>query len=340
MKTLFKNRVRFFSVCLALLLFPFTIHAAPSGKIIFQHSTKPLDVWMSSVDGRNAHRLFKLPLFTMELSVQEGDRYILVVAEGMENKEIGDAEIGLDAYLLDTQNPRTGRKDLTLGRFDEISDAAISRNGDVVFSNMINQTHPDGIYLISSQEVHRPIPKVEKLFDGPAGYVDWAPNGEDVAFSNRDGIFLLNIFTRQTSLIVAGNNFNFRPVFSPDGKHLAFFTGTVSQNQLKHPYGISIVALDAPADVKQLKIKKGSFPRYITWSADGRYIAYALNSKDQLSCFAVRVNGGKQHIPIFRAFKGGLRVFEWTRKKYFPANVLTMTWAELKVSGLTGVEYE
>ena len=102
--------------------------------------------------------------------------------------------------------------------------------------------------------------------------------------------------------------------------------------------GIGIVDLHAPADVKQLKIKKGSFPQYITWSADGRYIAYALcDSQDQLSCFAVRVNGGKQHIPIFRAFEGGLRTFEWTRKKYFPTNVLTTTWAELKASGLTGV---
>lgn len=294
---------------------------------------------MSSVDGRNARRLFKLPLFTMELSVQEGDRYVIVVAEGMENEEIGEEEGGVDAYLLDTQNPRAGRKDLTLGRFSEISDAAISRNGDVVFSNTINQAHPDGIYLIPSHEVHTPIPKAEKLFNGPAGYVDWSPNGEDIVFSNLDGIFLLNIFTGQTSLVVGEDGF--RPVFSPDGKHLAFFTRKFQQNQLKRTYGIGIVALDAPADVKQLKIEKGSFPQYITWSADGRYIAYALyDSRDQLSCFAVRVNGGKQHIPIFRAFEGGLRTFEWTRKKYSSVNLLTTTWAELKASGLIGVENE
>ena len=224
---------------------------------------------MSSVDGRNARGLFKLPLFTMELSVQEGDRYILVVAEGMENKRIGDAETGIDAYLLDTQNPRAGRKDLTLGRFDEISDAAISRNGDVVFSNMINQAHPDGIYLIPSHEVHTPIPKVEKLFDGPAGYVDWAPNGEDIAFSNLDGIFLLNIFTKHTSLIVS-RKITSVLFFHQMESTLPFLRGNSQQNQLKRTYGISIVDLHAPADVKQLKIKKGSFPQYITWSADGK----------------------------------------------------------------------
>ena len=333
MKILFRNRAKFFSLCLALLLFPFTANAVPSGEVMFVHSTEPLEIWAGSVDGRNARSLFKLPLLTMELSIQEGDRYVVVVAEGMENEETG-----IDAYLLDTQNPRAGWKDLTLGRFSEISDAAISRNGDVVFSNTINQVHSDGIYLIPSHEVHMPIPKAEKLFNGPAGYVDWAPNGEDIAFSNRDGIFLLNIFTRQVSLIVEGDNF--RPVFSPDGKSLAFFIRGSLQNQLKRAYGIGIVALHAPADVKQLEITEGSSPRYITWSADGKYIVYALyNSHRRFSYFAIPFNGGRQK-PIFQAFDGELWAFEWMRKEYSPVNLLTTTWGELKVSGLTGVENE
>ena len=293
---------------------------------------------MSSVDGRNARRLFKLPLFTMELSIQEGDRYVVVVAEGMENKKIGEEEIEVDAYLLDIQSPRAGRKDLTLGRFSEISDAAISRNGDVVFSNIINQAHPDGIYLISSQEVHAPIPKVEKLFDGPAGYVDWSPNGEDIVFSNLDGIFLLNIFTRQTSLIVREDGF--RPVFSPDGKHLAFFTRTFSRNQLKRTYGIGIVALDAPADVKQLKIEKGSFPQYITWSADGRYIAYVSYTKldvqnieqfQAIGNFVIPATGGEPE-PILLGSKWTEWVFEWVDEAYpvEPNASLVTTWGELK----------
>ena len=337
MKAFFKNRTKLFSLCLAFLLSPFTANTVPSGEIIYVPSTKLLEMWISSVDGRDARQLFKLPLFTLELSIQEGDRYIVVVAEGMENEEIEEAESGIDAYLLDTQDPLTRRKDLTLGRFSEISDVAISRNGDVVFSNTINQVHPDGIYLIPKYEIHNPIPAAEKLFNGPAGYVDWAPNGEDIAFSNLTGIFLLNIFTRQTSLIVEEG---FRPVFSPDGKYLAFFTRRSLQNQLEGDYGIGIVALHAPADVKRLEIKKGSFPRYITWSADGRYIAYALyNSRDQFSYFAVPRNGGK-HKPIFQAFDGGLSVFEWMRKEYSPVNLLTTTWGGLKARGVTGVEYE
>lgn len=328
MNTLFINRVKPFSFCLILLLFPFTTHAAPSGEVMFVHSAEPLEIWIGDVDGRNARSLFKLPLLTMELSIQQGDRYVVVVAEGMDNEEIEEAETGVDAYLLDTQNPREGRKDLTLGRFDEISDAAISRNGDVVFSNMINQAHPDGIYLISSQEVHTPIPKTEKLFDGPAGYVDWSPNGEDIAFSNLDGIFLLNIFTRQTSLIVKEDSF--RPVFSPDGKHLAFFVRKSLQNQLKGAYGIGIVALHTPADVKRLEIKGGGSPTYITWSANGKFIVYALyNSHQRFSYFAIPINERK-HEPIFQAFDGNLWTFEWMRKEYTPVNLLTTTWGELK----------
>lgn len=322
---------------LALLLFPFTANAAPSGEIIFVHSTEPLEIWAGSVDGHNARPLFKLPLFTLELSIQEGDRYILVVAEGTENKEIGAEEMGIDAYLLDTQNQLASWKDLTLGRFSEISDAAISRNGDVVFSNIINQVHPDGLYLIPSHEVHNPIPKAEKLFNGPAGYVDWAPNGENLAFSNRTGVFLLNIFTKQALLIAEDS---FRPVFSPDGKYLAFFTRQSLQNQLKGTYGIGIVALHALADVKQLEIKEGSYPRYITWAADGKYITYTLyDLQRRFSSFAVPFNGGK-HKPIFQAFDGELWAFEWTRKVYAPVNLLTTTLGELKTRGLTRGEYE
>ena len=328
MNTLFIKRVKPFSFCFVLLLFPFATHAAPSGEVMFVHSAEPLEIWVGGVDGRNARSLFKLPLLTMELSIREGDRYIVVVAEGLGNEEIKEAETGVDAYLLDTQNPRVGRKDLTLGRFSEISDAAISRNGDVVFSNAINQAHPDGIYLIPRHEVYTPIPKAEKLFNGPAGYVDWAPNGEDIAFSNRDGVFLLNSFTKQASLIVEGDCF--RPVFSPDGKYLTFFIRKSLQNQLKGAYGIGIVALHTPADVKRLEIKGGSSPKYITWSANGKYIVYALyNSHQRFSYFAIPINERK-HEPIFQAFDGNLWAFEWMRKEYAPVNLLTATWGELK----------
>ena len=115
MKTLFKNRIILFSLCIALLFFPLTANAVPSGEIIYVPSTKLLEMWISSVDGRDARQLFKLPLFTLELSVQEGDRYIVVVAEGMENEEIGEAESGIDAYLLNTSGPTYTSEGFNIG---------------------------------------------------------------------------------------------------------------------------------------------------------------------------------------------------------------------------------
>lgn len=328
MRHLFEKKLKI--LCLS---FTFTLslsagHAAPSGEIVFVHPIDFREIWIGSVDGRNTHRLFRDPILIRELSIQRGDRYILAVAEG-----IPDAETGVDVYLFDRQNKLAGRKDLTLGRFSEVCDAAISQNGDVVFANTIGGTlrNPDGIYLIPNREVHQPIPKVEKLFNGPACHVDWAPNGEDVVFSNWDGIFLLNIFAKPVSHIIKNG---YRPVFSPDGKRIAFFI-----KDAKRDSQIGIVSLNAPANVRRIKIHESGVPIYLTWSTDGEYIAYAvitevlqdLHQKWLYSNFAMQVSNGKHH-HILQAFKTGSGAFEWISEAYpvEPTNLLTATWGKLK----------
>lgn len=333
MKRFFESRAKLIGFWFALLLFPFTVNAAPGGEVIFTHPIHKRGIWISNVDGSNARRLFNPPLIIYEISVQEGDRYILVVGEGLEG------EIGLDAYLFDRRKPGTKRKDLTLGWFGEVTDAAISRYGDVVFTNTINQEHPDGLYLIPSQEVWKPIPKAEKLFHGPAAYVDWAPNGEDIAFSNRGGIFLLNVFSGRTSLIAKEG---FRPVFSPEGKYLAFCVRVPVQNDAQWTIGIAVTSLDAPAGVEVVVVSKNHDYLYPTWSADGKYIAYMKSNACQIGDeweednFVVPVIGGNSE-PIFHRFEKGVWAFEWASKTYpvEPLNSLVTTWGKLKAQKST-----
>ena len=293
---------------------------------------------MSGVNGRNARKLFEPPLIVYEISIQEGDRYILCVGEGI------GTETGFDAYLFDTQKLKKGRKDLTFGRFSFVSDAAISANGDVVFANMIFEEFPDGIYIIPYNEVHEPIPKAEKLFDGAAGYVDWAPNGKAVAFSNLEGIFLLDIATKQVSQILT---FGYRPVFSPDGKKLAFTVYTpLGENGRKGYSKIGVVPLHAPENVQIFeKTKTNSHLNYLTWTPDGTSIAYVLAEVTagvpgglgwlgivtEYSNFAVSVENGRLR-RMFEDIEGGVRVWEWTRESYpdDPELILTTSWGELK----------
>lgn len=325
MENLLRTEHKFWWVGLVLLLFPFKANAFPAGDIIFS-SPHTQGIWMSNVNGHKVHQLFDPPLLISEMSIQEGDRYILVVGEG-----VVDAEFGVDVYLFDRQNLQSGRKDLTLGRFGEICDAAISRKGDVIFTSSINQ-HPDGLYLIRNHEVHQPIPKAEKLFSGPTCYVDWAHNAEEVVFSNREGIFLLNVFTKQVSQIAKDG---YRPVFSPDGKHLAFLTMARAQDKQKWTYLINIIDLQLPANMKSLEIKKGYSPIYLTWSARSNYIVYVAiaDFPAEPESFAISIINGKTEgiLQALRKPKKASRL-EWISKAYAiePNKSLVTTWGKLK----------
>ena len=69
----------------------------------------------------------------------------------------------------------------------------------------------DGIYLIRKYEVHEPIRKAGKLCDGEARYVDRIPNGKEIAFSNSEGVFLLDITNPKR--IKNNENLNFLTLF-------------------------------------------------------------------------------------------------------------------------------
>ena len=279
------------------------------------------------MNGQGARQLFELPLLCQELSIQEGDRYLLVVAERVDPDE---DDFGINAYLFDLQTVmranRLPEQNITKDRFGEILDAAISRHGDVVFTNLrYREKHfVNGLYFIPNHELKMPIPKAELLIPGSVENVDWSPNGEEVVFSTKDGIFRLNVFTKQVTHLIQDGS---RPVFSPDGKKIAFFTRT-------RPAKLSIISRKIPHDMKQFKIEDDGRPRYLTWSFDGQYIAYTLSHLFEgvpFSNFAVLVSGGR-HIPILQAFNGGVGVFEWRRKVYAvePEKKLTTLWGKLK----------
>ena len=345
----FENCWKLCCLCVFLLCTVFIRQAVPAEEIIFILSPQnQTGIWRSDANGRNVRKLFDPPVIVQEISVQEGDRYIIVVGEGI------GVESGFDAYLFDTQNLKKGRKDLTFGRFSAVSDAAISSNGDVVFANSIFHEFPDGIYLIPHNEVHEPLPKAEKLFDGAAGYVDWAPNAKEVVFSNLEGIFLLDITTKQVSQILT---YGARPVFSPDGKKLAFIVDTPhGQNKRKGYSMIGVVPLHAPENVQIFEKTETSLPfNYLTWTPDGTSIAYGLLEATvggrgvfgwldiitEYSNFAVSIENGRRR-RIFEDIESGVPVWEWTRASYTddPELILTTSWGHLKRETEKGDHHE
>lgn len=315
-------------------------------EIIYQPNERhQKGIWISNLNGRNTRLLFNPPIVAKRISIQDGDRYILCVGIGI------GIEDGTDVYLFDTKNVDRGRKDLTYGQFSTVRDAAISVNGDVVFSNVINNEFPDGIYLIPNEEIHETFPKAEKLFDGAANYVDWAPNGQEIVFSNNNGIFLLNVDTKKVSQIL---DYGYRPVFSPDGSKLAFVVPGPLQNKGKRTRKIGMISLNDPKDEKVFETTKTDlYCNYLTWTPDGKSISYVLAEVKGLliwallldyTNFVVSITDGRPGRPkqILQHIEGGARALEWTQKAYSvePESKLTTTWGQLKRDTKNGGNHE
>lgn len=322
MKNMKKSTLK--TLCLSLvILFPLATYAKPNGEIIFRHPVDVHEIWIGNVnEGRTSRRLFNPPLLVMGLSIQKGDRHILTVAERLADDELASF---IDAYLLDRQNPRATEKNLTQGQYGEIIDADISPNGDIAFTNLPfqNGEAPSGLYLIPNHEREKPNPKAELLLQVEGGGVTWAPNGNEIAFSTAKGIFHFNIFTQQVEQIIKDGR---SPVFSPSGKHIAFMTHT-------QPTKLGLISIANRRNLKHIELEDDGFPRYLCWSADGRYIVYTLQSHIfTYSNFAVPIDGGKAQQILQMYPDGGIPVFEWTNKAYAvePTNRLTTLWGKLK----------
>jgi len=274
-------------------------------------------------DRQDARSVFRQKLLIIELSIQKNDSSLIAVAERFVED---DLHLVIDVYLLNRKNWLIKEKNLTRGLFHEVLDAAISEKGDVVFTNRIFNrpwAPARGIYLFPNRELRQKDPQAEFLKAVEAHHVDWAPNGNVIAFDTADGIFLMDRLTLKISHIIKDG---YRPVFSPDGKKLAFLTRT-------KPTRLSILSLTNPQNLKHIADVS---PLYFTWSPDGRYIVYTLAAPNLTrKNYAVPVAGGPPE-RILEMYDRGVRLFEWTHAAKSgahavePTNKLTTLWGKLK----------
>lgn len=325
MRRFFQSRYSVCYLCFFLILFSSAAGAMPGGEIVFVHPQDWGEIWISNVDGTNARRLFDQTFEQVHhLSVQKAGEYILAVAE--------EPWAQSDIYLFHLRKPKPTRKNLTRGRFDWIDSADISKNGDVAFG------YEGGLYLIKNRELVKREPAIEKLLDREwVDTVDWAPNGQQIAFSHRNNLYLFDIVTKEVFQIREGAD---NPTFSPNGKQIAFSASVVRKGQL-WTTGLAVTTPRANADVNMLHVKKNYLYLNPVWSPDGRYIAYASYTKldvqnieqfQAIGNFIIPETGGEPK-PILLGIKGTEWVFEWTNEAYpvEPNASLGTTWGKLKM---------
>lgn len=317
-------------ICLCLIIFfPLKTQAELTGKVIYRHPENGNELWMSDVnDISNARLLFRFEEYIIQyLSVQKDGPFIAVVAINVPAKSVYD-----DVFLVNANRIDAGARNLTDEQFQQISDVAISRNGDILFTNTDPRDDKHGLCLIPKSEIYKPSPKITRLRAIDVHNAVWLPSGDQLAYNTTFGsVFLLNIAAREEFRVSRGGKY---PAISPDGKKIAI--AYKGQDFTKE---IRVISLET---LRPMKIIKDLVPhttfRDLKWSPDGKYLVYTVFG----SCLfkkchtyhniAIPLDGGPPE-RILDMFEHGVKMFDWASTEVYavePTNRLTTLWGKLK----------
>ncbi len=263
-----------------LVLLPLTTYAELAGYVVYRHPYNYDEIWITDIrDTRNARLLYKHTNVIRSLSGQKDGRYIAIVS----TNEIEPFKV--DIYFIDTLRSHAVQIQTKIKYIESID---ISHDGDVVFTNLGRGIPKQGIYLIQRSEIGKPDPRITLLKEGSIPRVDWAPNGKEIAYDRINGLFQIDVDTKQETRISGIGSF---PVFSPDGKKLAYYYANVATGNPQ----IDIISLDTRQPIMTIDLI--THPQGLNWSPDGEYLIYTVRVsqflKKQLTYrnIAIPING-------------------------------------------------
>jgi len=113
--------------------------------------------------------------------------------------------------------------------------------------------------------------------------IDWSPDGRRLVFASnyQDGIYVIDMESKETKFWTEGEGYYGNPQWSPDGSRIVFIhwdsieLGRPGQATL-HPQ--QIILVDADLSNSHLLIEEESLEAYPQWSPDGTWIAYGSGS--------------------------------------------------------------
>ena len=324
--------------------------AALTGEIIFVHPISTKEIWISNVEGTNAQKLFRKTLTDIrriqdKLSVQERGDYVLLIGPGIDERKVNQNNAiiftgnSIDLHLFNKKYKYRDPKNLTLGAFKMILDADISQNGDVIF------LAGKEIYHIPQEQLTKPSPDSVILLtlDGTTryiGYVEWSPNGKQIAYSASDGLFLLDVATNNTFRITEQEVYN--PMFSPDGKIIAFSTYVRKPEAgVLATKAIAIVPVQPDANIEIVHIQENYSFDVDFWSSDGKYIGFSSQPNEEINNieifqsrgnFVIPAAGGVPE-PILITMNNIVHSLDFVTDSAYaidPEDSLVTTWGQLK----------
>lgn len=326
-----KNLRTSLCLCLIVFLLPLTPDADLTKKVIFIHPDNRNELWTTNLAGIvNPHLFFEHERSIYNLSAQIDGSTVAIIARPDEKTTINDAFLA---------NSPAEAINLTLGRFGTVRDIDISRNGDLIFTQLPTQLPvlgpqfqlvlpQRGLFLIPKNELKKPEPKATLLKLIVARSAVWSPNGEQIAYTAQ-GVFLLDTKTKKDLRI---SEKGFYPTFSPDGKMLAYLYVTAGKRDIR------IVSLKTLRTVNTLEnIMPVLQISELKWSPDGKYIIYTayegsfFRKETIYHNMAISIDGGPPE-RLFGMFENGVPVFDWLDASFAvePHNRLATLWGKLK----------
>lgn len=320
-----------------IILIANTTHAKLMSEVYFIPSNSD-ELWIRHINNTENARVFLPEKESVlkdiwDLSVQRDGSLIVVIAD-----ETGNFPFSQEAYLIDTtESPKIVRK-LTHHRVDDVFDIDISPHGDIVFTNSLvddGDAPPKyGIYLISHHELKKASPKITLLKEINADNVTWASDNEHIAYTSVDGVFVFNIKSEKTLHV---SKVGSTPVFSPDGKKLAFsLKGWGFDNRVASE--LRVVSFPTLRPLRTIKglIKHTEFIS-LKWSPNGKYIVYQATGIETgisqgIQHIAVHINGGPHENILNEPSLPSVYDFDWAPSSYnvAPKSRLTTLWGILK----------
>lgn len=326
-----------FSYLCLIFFIPFTGDTKLTSEIIYVTGRDYNELWITRINNTNNAR----PLFKIEKDDRSEIRHLSVQRNGplivISVHDVGIDPFEHEGYLIDTTEVPAKARKLTHNRFEDVYNIEISQNGDIVFVNsLIHERDPPpkkGIYFISHRELNKAVPKITLLKEVNATNIAWSPDGKQIAYDTAEGVFVFDIKTEKTIHI---SKVGSMPVFSPDGKKLAFSSVRL-HSFVKIADEIRIISLHTLRTWRTIReLQEHSYFLGLKWAPNGKSIIYQIRGRDNrgltLHCnIAVPLSGG---VPEkLDGMSNRYYIFDWSSRAYSvePENRSTTLWGKLKI---------
>lgn len=123
----------------------------------------------------------------------------------------------------------------------------------------------------------------------------WSPDSKQIAFSAQSDIFVVSVESADVRKLVERPGQDINPLWSPDGRKIAFFTAYGKEKGLR---GLSVVSASggAPQDglFQNFDVGFGGYPpRFVAWSANSKTLYVSRLSRMTQNLYAVSAATGE-----------------------------------------------